>query len=162
MYGAIVRLSLLATSTYALYLSGTSASQLTKYKSISEKAAKVSSTAQSELDNTQQTVGIAVLASVFSIGSLAYTQFLQSNAKTGWTNYLALFNTILMCIAYKSVQSYWKSDKAPKKGKTGWTGVGEYADSWRKMEQVQSVFLITGALWTVATMMASPNKLFGQ
>lgn len=162
MYTEIVRLSLVATSTYALYLSGTSASQLTKYKSISEKAAKVSSTAQSELDQTQQTVGIAVLVSVFSLGSLAYTQFLQANSKTGWTSYLALFNTVLMCVAYKAVQSYWKSDKAPKKSKTGWTGVGEYADSWRKMERVQSVFLVSGGLWTLATMMGSPNRLFGQ
>lgn len=162
MYTEIVRLSLLATSSYALYLSGTSAQQLTKYKSMSEKAAKVSSTAQSELEQTQKTVGIAVLASVFSLGSLAYTQWLQATSRTGWTNYVALFNTILMCLAYKAVQNYWKSDKAPKKNKTGWTGVGDYADSWRKMEEVQAVLMVTGGLWTLATMMASPNKLFGQ
>lgn len=156
MYAEIVRCSILGASSYAIYLSGTAAQQLQSYLSISQKAAKVSSTAEDELNMTSKTVGVAVLSSIFSLASLVYVHF-KADA---WTNYISLFNTCLTCFAYKSVQRYWKSgDGGGASGASkNLPGAGDYMDAWGKMQQLQPVLLALAGLWTGSTMLASPNK----
>lgn len=155
MYTEIVRFSILGTSAYAIYLSGTAGQQLTSYLSISQKAAKVSSTAEEELTMTQRTVGVAVLSSVFSLVSLIYIHFKDSE----WTNYISLFNTILTCLAYKSVQGYWKTE-GPGAASKNLPGAGDYMHAWSKMQQLQPILIALGGLWTGSTMLTSPNAVF--
>lgn len=154
MYYEAARVSILASSGCALYLSTYAGMQFNKYTSLAEKAAKVSNTASSDVNMTQKSVGLAILANLFSVASVAYVSFKQD----GWTGYIALFNTILQCAAYKVIQGYWTSAKPNSALGKLVPGATEYADGWTRMTRVSKLLIVSGGFWTAITMMASPGS----
>lgn len=154
MYSEATRLSLLASSSYALYLSSRAGLLFNNYRPTAEKAAKFSSTAKHDMQMTQKTVGLAIIANLFSLASLAYVSVKQN----GWSGYIALFNTVLQCATYKTLQNYWKSQGTS--GVEKLPGAGEYTDGWKMMQTVQSVQLVSGGLWTLFTMINTQHSKF--
>ncbi|CCG83648.1 protein of unknown function [Taphrina deformans PYCC 5710] len=154
MYRELVSIGLVGTTTCALYLSATAGYLLNGYKSTSEKLAKVSSTAQKDLEDTQKTVGIALLSSIFSLSSLAYIQY-----RPKWTVYVSLFNTLLEVLAYRMILGYWK-DNEPTKTMKKLPGMVDYTTAWSKMHMLEKVIVVSGGGWCLMTMMASPNEVF--
>lgn len=154
MYSEAARVSLLVSSTYALYLSANSGILFNRYTSLSEKAAKVSDTAAHDQQMTEKTVGLAILSSLFSVVSVIYV----SVKGGGWIGYIALFNVILQCASYKVLQNYWTSAKPNSALGSLVPGASDYARGWTQMTRVQKLQIIAGGLWTAITMMAAPGS----
>lgn len=148
MYRQVIQTLILGSSSYALYLSATAGILLNEYKSMSRKAAKISSTASQETAQTERTVGLSVLTSAFSLASLLYTHL-----RPGWTGYVALFNTFLASLCYKIVQAYWTPEHRSAVGKL--PGTSDYVVAWGKMVTLKSIAMGLGALWCLLTMVST-------
>lgn len=152
MYTELVSVSVLGVSSYGLYLASSAGLLLNSYRPNAERAAKISSTAASQLADTQKTVGVALLTTVFSIFSLGFVRY-----RDGWAAYAGLFNTLLATLSYRMILGYWKDNK-PSKTMEKVPGVGDYSAAWRKMQTLQNVLLALGGGWCFLTMLGSPHS----
>ena len=146
-----------ATSAYSLLLSSQASKRLDSYNSMSQKISKVdpTGTVEQEIKRTTQTCGLAVLTSIFGLGSMAYILYRRDSM----TAPIALFNTFLNCLALSAVRNWLNpssKERTKSKGRgKDVAGVGEYMQAWQQMEKLRWVVVVSGGLWTLRTMLLS-------
>ncbi|ORY78559.1 hypothetical protein BCR37DRAFT_394507 [Protomyces lactucae-debilis] len=165
---------------YGLFLSIHAILNLSKYLSTSQKLAKVSSTAQDQLQQTRNTQAMALFSVVYSLGSLVFLRYLGLAGK-GITlgSWISLANTVVSVWCYRTISKFWTDNgegiEKLYKGESSGTskiaaklskaatstlakstpGAGEYANAWDKTKRLNLVILLTGGLWTATCLIYS-------
>ncbi|BFZ56035.1 hypothetical protein PYCC9005_003077 [Savitreella phatthalungensis] len=127
----VLRLAQLGSGVYGLWLSGRAVRKLQGYDWISRQAAKWSSTAASDLAETQKTQALGIVSSLVNLASTAYLMYLS--ASTGGTFAglvpsgrgdagvgvvgVAVVNVVVAGAAWFVMQAYWKRTAREEKEK---------------------------------------------
>jgi hypothetical protein len=181
-YLPFVQVGIALLGAYGLFLSVHAILNLTQYLSTSQKLAKLSSTAQDQLQQTRNTQAMGLFSVAYSLGSLVFLRYLGISGKgVALGSWISLANTVVSVWCYRTIAKFWSDNGkslqdifskgkrdglAAKVSKAATSavakstpGYGEYADAWDKTKKLNIVILITGGLWTATCLLYSTLKL---